>query len=85
VLDESINIDELRRQVDTTAEMLHVKPYPTVEAILNMNEIAAHEYGAGVENPGICTGSRNSTTKGSSTTSSRGYLCEHSGTNKSDR
>src|SRR6266542_295776 len=45
------NIDELRRQVDSIVEMLHVKPYPTGEAILNTNEIAAHEYGAGVENP----------------------------------
>ena len=42
---------ELRRQVDSIAEMLHVKPYPTAEAIVNSNEIAAHEYGAGVENP----------------------------------
>ena len=39
---------ELRRQVDSIAEMLQVKPYPTVEAI---NEIAAREYGAAVENP----------------------------------
>jgi len=45
------NIDELRRQVDSIVEMLHVKPYPTGEAILNTNEIAAHEYGGGVENP----------------------------------
>lgn len=42
---------ELRRQVDSIAEMLQVKPYPTSEAIVNSNEIAAHEYGAGVENP----------------------------------
>ena len=42
---------ELRRQVDSIAEMLHVKPYATAEAIVNSNEIAAHEYGAGVENP----------------------------------
>ena len=42
---------ELRRQVDSIAEMIQVKPYPTIEAIVNTNEIAAHEYGAGVENP----------------------------------
>ena len=42
---------ELRRQVDSIAEMLQVKPYPTVEAIMNTNEIAAREYGAAVENP----------------------------------
>jgi ABC-type nitrate/sulfonate/bicarbonate transport system substrate-binding protein len=42
---------ELRRQVNSIAEMLRVKPYPTAEAIVNSNEIAAHEYGAGVENP----------------------------------
>ena len=42
---------ELRRQVDSIAEMLHVKPYPTAEAIVNSNEIAAQEYGTGVENP----------------------------------
>jgi ABC-type nitrate/sulfonate/bicarbonate transport system substrate-binding protein len=42
---------ELRRQVDSIAEMLHVKPYPTAEAIVNSNEIAALEYAAGVENP----------------------------------
>ena len=45
------NAGELRRQVDSIAEMLQVKPYPTVEAIMNTNEIAAHEYGAAVENP----------------------------------
>jgi ABC-type nitrate/sulfonate/bicarbonate transport system substrate-binding protein len=42
---------ELRRQVDSIAEMLHVKPYPTAEAIVNSNEIAAREYGARIENP----------------------------------
>ncbi|MGE5220604.1 MAG: hypothetical protein ACM3SP_26655 [Chloroflexota bacterium] len=42
---------ELRRQIDSIAEMLRVRPYPTVEAIVNSNEIAAHEYGSGVENP----------------------------------
>ena len=42
---------ELRRQVESIAEMLHVKPYPTTEAIVNSNEIAAHEYGTAVENP----------------------------------
>jgi len=45
------NLSELRRQVRTIAEMLQVKPYPTAEAIVNTNEIAANEYGAGVENP----------------------------------
>jgi ABC-type nitrate/sulfonate/bicarbonate transport system substrate-binding protein len=42
---------ELRRQLDSIAAMLRIKPYPTVEAIVNTNEIAAHEYGAAVENP----------------------------------
>lgn len=42
---------ELRRQVDSIAEMLRVKPYPTAEAIMNTNAIAAHEYGARIENP----------------------------------
>jgi hypothetical protein len=42
---------ELRRQVDSIAELLRVRAYPTAEAIVNSNEIAAHEYGAGVENP----------------------------------
>jgi ABC-type nitrate/sulfonate/bicarbonate transport system substrate-binding protein len=42
---------ELRRQVDSIAEMLHVKPYPTAEAIVNTTAIAAHEYGARIENP----------------------------------
>lgn len=45
------DIAELERQVDSIAAMLHVKPYPTVEAIVNTNEIAAREYGAAVENP----------------------------------
>ena len=36
---------ELRRQVDSIAELLQVKPYPTIEAILNTDEIAAQEYG----------------------------------------
>ena len=31
--------------------MLRVKPYPTAEAIVNTNAIAAHEYGARIENP----------------------------------
>jgi Fe-S cluster biogenesis protein NfuA len=44
-------MSELRRQVDSISEMLQVKPYPTVEAIMNTNEIAAHEYGAGADNP----------------------------------
>jgi ABC-type nitrate/sulfonate/bicarbonate transport system substrate-binding protein len=42
---------ELRRQVDSIAEMLRVKPYPTAEAIVNTNAIAADEYGAQIENP----------------------------------
>jgi hypothetical protein len=31
--------------------MLRVKPYPTAEAIVNTNAIAAHEYGAQIDNP----------------------------------
>jgi ABC-type nitrate/sulfonate/bicarbonate transport system substrate-binding protein len=42
---------ELDRQVDSIAEMLQVKAYPTAEAIVNSNAIATHEYGAGVQNP----------------------------------
>ncbi len=42
---------ELRRQVDSIAELLQIKPYPTIEAIINTNEIAAQEYGPTVENP----------------------------------
>jgi hypothetical protein len=42
---------ELSRQVDSIAEMLLVKPYPTAEAIVNTNAIAAHEYGAQIDNP----------------------------------
>ena len=42
---------ELHRQVDSIAEMLRVKPYPTAEAIVNTNAIAAHEYGAQIDNP----------------------------------
>ena len=45
------DIAELRRQVDSIAAMLQVKPYPTVEAIVNTNEIAAREYAGAVENP----------------------------------
>ena len=45
------NLPELRRQVDAIAEVLRVKPFPTVEAIMNTNETAAHEYGTTVENP----------------------------------
>jgi ABC-type nitrate/sulfonate/bicarbonate transport system substrate-binding protein len=45
------DVNELRRQVDSIAELLQVKPYPTVEAIMNTNEIAAEEYGPTVENP----------------------------------
>jgi len=43
--------DELRSQVDAMAELLQVKPYPTVEAILNTDDIAAQEYGPTAENP----------------------------------
>ena len=42
---------ELCRQVDSMVEKLRVKPYPTVDAILHTNEIAAQEYGAAVDNP----------------------------------
>jgi ABC-type nitrate/sulfonate/bicarbonate transport system substrate-binding protein len=42
---------ELRRQVDSIAQWLQVKPYPTTEAIVNTNEIAAQEYGPTLENP----------------------------------
>jgi ABC-type nitrate/sulfonate/bicarbonate transport system substrate-binding protein len=45
------DLGEVRRQVDSIAKMLQVKPYPTIEAILNTNETSAQEYGAGVENP----------------------------------
>jgi hypothetical protein len=45
------DIAELRRQVDSIAAMLQVRAYPTVEAIVNTNEIAAREYAAAVENP----------------------------------
>lgn len=43
--------DELRRQVDSIAELLQVKPYPTLEAIVNTDEIAAQEYGPTAANP----------------------------------
>ena len=42
---------ELRRQVESIAGMLRVKAYPTMEAIVNSNAIAAHEYNAEVQNP----------------------------------
>src|SRR5581483_9416977 len=42
---------ELRRQVDSMVEKLRVRPYPTIDAILHTNEIAAQEYGAAVDNP----------------------------------
>ena len=45
------DIAEMRRQVDSIAELLQVKPYPTTEAIINTNLIAALEHGASVENP----------------------------------
>ena len=34
---EITDIAEMRRQVDSIAEMLQVKPYPTIEAIINTN------------------------------------------------
>ena len=42
---------ELRHQIDSIGELLQVKPYPTIEAIMNTNDIAAQEYGPTVENP----------------------------------
>jgi hypothetical protein len=42
---------ELRRRVDSMVEKLRVKPYPTVDAILHTNGVAAREYGAAVDNP----------------------------------
>jgi hypothetical protein len=42
---------EMRRQVDSITELLQVKPYPTTEAIVNTNLIAALEHGASVDNP----------------------------------
>jgi ABC-type nitrate/sulfonate/bicarbonate transport system substrate-binding protein len=42
---------ELHRQIDSIAELLQVKPYPTIEAIINTNDIAAQEYGPTLENP----------------------------------
>ncbi len=42
---------ELARQVDAIVDMLQVKPYPTIEAIMNTSEMAVHEYGGTVENP----------------------------------
>ena len=42
---------ELHRQVDSLAQWLQVRPYPTIEAILNTHEIATQEYGPGVKNP----------------------------------
>ena len=42
---------ELRRQVDSIAELLQMRPYPTIEAIVNTNEISAQEYGPTVANP----------------------------------
>jgi len=45
------NMAELRRQIDSIAELLQVKPYPTIEAILNTDEIAAQEYGPTADNP----------------------------------
>lgn len=48
---ETPDVGEFSRRLDSMTEMLRVKPYPTAEAVMNSNEIAAHEYGAGVENP----------------------------------
>jgi len=45
------DLNELRRQVDSIAELLQIKPYPTIEAILNTDEIAAQEYGPTIDNP----------------------------------
>lgn len=45
------DVAELRRQVDSIAAVLQAKPYPTLDAIVNTNEIAAREYGAAVANP----------------------------------
>lgn len=42
---------ELRRQIDSIAELMQVKPYPASEAILNTGEVATQEYGPTVENP----------------------------------
>jgi hypothetical protein len=39
------DLTELRRQVDSMARKLQIKPYPTAEAIIHTNEIAADEYG----------------------------------------
>jgi len=43
--------NELRSQVNAMAELLQIKPYPTVEAIVNTDDIAAQEYGPTAENP----------------------------------
>ena len=45
------DLTELRRQVDCMARKLQIKPYPTAEAIIHTNEIAADEYGAELANP----------------------------------
>jgi hypothetical protein len=45
------DLTELRRQVDSMARKLQIKPYPTAEAIIHTNEIAADEYGAELANP----------------------------------
>ena len=45
------DLSELRRQVDSIAELLQIRPYPTIEAILNTDEIAAQEYGPTIDNP----------------------------------
>ena len=45
------DLGELRRQVDSIAEVLQAKPYPTLDAVMNTNEIAAQEYGVAIENP----------------------------------
>jgi ABC-type nitrate/sulfonate/bicarbonate transport system substrate-binding protein len=45
------DVNELRSQIDAMAELLQIKPYPTIEAIMNTDEIAAQEYGPTAENP----------------------------------
>ncbi len=45
------DLKEMERRVDCITVNLQVKPYPTAEAIINTNEIAATEYGGGLENP----------------------------------
>jgi hypothetical protein len=70
------DLNELRRQVDSIAELLQIKPYPTIEAILNTDEIAAQEYGPTIDNPLTLWDLhwlKNWTTRGSSITSLRAF------------